>query len=314
MLHLLSCGIDCYMESDPQRPGFIPLASPTKKILGDNTDSIYRFTAISGDRAYRISGTRGNDCYLAFTVYGGKPHGEWSDRVALNINHTCLSFDENGRFEFALTPDPRAGNEFKLEEDCVCVIAREYFFDREHAAPARMRIESREPAEAPRPLDDRDMALRLRSIATFVREAHAVVPLPAQFNRNVLGEPFGFRMDQRSWGTPDNIYSIGTFALADDEALLIRGRSPECAYWGVQTWNHYMQSFDYRYHRVSLNSSQILLEPDGSFRVIVSPLYPGKGNRVGTAGHAEGIVFCRWLLARDKPEKPACEVVKLGDL
>ena len=85
LTHLLSYALDLYLEGDPERPSFTPLASPTRKILGDNVDSRYFFAPISGDRAYRIRGTRGNDVYLAFCIYGGKPNGEWSERVVANV-------------------------------------------------------------------------------------------------------------------------------------------------------------------------------------------------------------------------------------
>jgi hypothetical protein len=75
-----------------------------------------------------------------------------------------------------------------------------------------------------------------------------------------------------------------------------------------------MQSFDYRYHRVSINSSQIRLNRDGSFTVVVSAENPGLPNWVGTAGRREGIVFCRWLLADEKPEKLPCRVTRIDSL
>src|SRR5262249_56184679 len=54
LTHLLSYAFDLYVEADAERPAFTPLASPTRKILGDNVDSTYRFAALRGDPAYRI--------------------------------------------------------------------------------------------------------------------------------------------------------------------------------------------------------------------------------------------------------------------
>ena len=39
LTHLLSYAFDLYLEGDARRPAFTPLASPTRKILGDNVDS-----------------------------------------------------------------------------------------------------------------------------------------------------------------------------------------------------------------------------------------------------------------------------------
>ena len=110
LTHLLGYALDLYLESDPERPSFTPLASPTRKILGDNVDSRYFFTAINGTRAYRIRGRRGNDVYLSFCIYGGKPDGEWSERVVANVSQRDITFDDDGSFELVLSPDmPPAG-------------------------------------------------------------------------------------------------------------------------------------------------------------------------------------------------------------
>jgi len=107
---------------------------------------------------------------------------------------------------------------------------------------------------------------------------------------------------------------MGSFRLRDDEVLVIEGRSPRCCYWGVQTWNHYLQSFDARYYQVSRNSKQVSLNPDGSWTIYVGMHDPGLGNWVSTAGYDEGLVFCRWLLAETSPARPSSRVAKLAAL
>jgi hypothetical protein len=158
------------------------------------------------------------------------------------------------------------------------------------------------------------MARRLRAVATFTRETLQIVPLPSFPMPNVLGPPMPWSPHVPGWGTPDNIYALGEFRLATDEALVIEGRSPRCTYWGVQLWNRYMQSLDYRYHRVSINGTQAVLEPDGSFRVVVAHRDPGVPNWIEPAGHPEGLVFCRWLQAESLPEQPSSRVVPVGTL
>jgi hypothetical protein len=75
-----------------------------------------------------------------------------------------------------------------------------------------------------------------------------------------------------------------------------------------------MQSLDYRSHRVSLNGSQVALNADGSFRVVVAHQDPGIPNWLQTAGYREGVCFCRWLQADSMPEQPASTVVPLASL
>ena len=42
ILHLLSAGIDFYLEGDPERPELVRMVSPTRKFLGDNPDWLDR--------------------------------------------------------------------------------------------------------------------------------------------------------------------------------------------------------------------------------------------------------------------------------
>ena len=167
LTHLLAYAPDLYLESDPERPSFTPLASPTRKILGDNVDSRYFFAAINGTCAYRIRGRRGNDVYLSFCIYGGKPDGEWSERVVANVSQRDISFDDDGSFELVLSPEappPGAVNWVKLEPDAVCVISREYYTDIDSAQAAQFTIEPLQATAPPAPLSDALLAARLRAV------------------------------------------------------------------------------------------------------------------------------------------------------
>jgi hypothetical protein len=243
-------------------------------------------------------------------VYAGEPDGSWSDSLAANVNHTQIDFAHDGSFEIVLGPDEAgAPNRFPIGPRAVCIISREYYFDRQHDRLAELHIENENEVEPPDPETDESLAQKLGAVTTFVTQTAAMIPPPPSEEVNVLGEPFGFEPDGMGWGTPDNIYAMGSFRLAEGEALVIEGRSPSCCYWGVQTWNPYLQSFDSRYHQVSRNARQIHGNADGSWTIYVSKHDPGFGNWVGTGGHDEGIVFCRWLLAEEPPEKPTTRVV-----
>ena len=317
LTHVLGYALDLYLEGDPLRPCLTPLASPTRKMLGDNVDSRYFFAPLIGGRRYRIHGRRGNEVYLAFCVYGGKPDGEWSDRVVANVSQRDLKFSSDGSFEIVLSPEPPSPppqNWIKLDADAVCVITREYYTDIESAQPARFAIHALDAVDAPAPLDDAWLAHRLRAVATFIRETIEFAPIPPLPVTNALLPPMPWSPTVRGWGTPDNIYALGAFELEPDQALVIDGRSPACVYWGVQLWNHYMQSLDYRYRRVSINHAQARLASDGSWRVVIAHRDPGVPNWLDTAGHRRGLFFCRWLQAAELPDAPTCTVVSLADL
>ena len=315
LAHLLSYGFELYMESDPLRPCFVPISSPTMRILGDNTDSIYYFTQVRGTERYRITGNLRDACYLSFCFYGGEPDGSWSDHIAAHINHTEIAFDEDGGFELFVGPDePDKDNHFKLGPGAVCLITREYYFDRQKERYTELHIENTAEVPAPQPYTDQQLAELFRTVTNFVTQTTALAPLPPTNDTNVIGEPFSFDPDGMGWGSPDNIYAIAHFSLKDDEVLVLRGRSPKCCYWGAQTWNAYMQSYDSRYHKVSVNAEQVTLDDDGGWTIYLAKNDPGLPNWVGTAGHSDGIIFLRWLLAEHMPEAPTSQVVNLNAL
>ena len=101
------------------------------------------------------------------------------------------------------------------------------------------------------------------------------------------------------WAAGDAAYAMGSFSLGPEEALILEGRSPSCAFWNVCLWNPYMQTYDYRYERVTLNGGQVQYEPDGSWRIVVAARDPGAPNWVH-ADHPRGVIWFRWFLPESR--------------
>jgi len=311
IFHLLRTAIDFYLFNDPLRPEFKLLTDGHSKVLGDNVDSVYYFTQLRGDQEYRIWGKRYDSCYLSFAVYGGQPNGEIVERVANNINHKQIEFGPDGSFEIILTPDPKGKNQFKLDTDAVNLFTREYFFDRFNSRESELHIENLKPVEKARPLSDAELAARIRTMATFFEQTTWISPLPVDFPLNDFLPPFPFEADQGGWGTVDNIYCFGRFRLEEDEYLKIRFTSPECCYWGIQTWNFLMQSMDFRNYKVCINKSQAKANDDGSYTVYLSHRPMEVDNWISTGAYKEAVIFCRWLLAESLPDRPTIESGRL---
>jgi hypothetical protein len=327
LAQLLETGLDLYLEADPERPVFKRMVSPTRKYLGDNPDAIYHWAPIHGDRAYRISGVRGDEAYFSVTVHGKDPKGGVTERVISDRNYRQITYAPDGSFELFLSAEPQPGNWVKLEPDASSVITRHYFQNRTSAAAevnrvVRLRIDPLADPGAPPPLTDARIAGGLRAVAAFVRGATQAKPSMARTPRpvyaaevpNEVGTPTSFReAGAGSWGGADIAYSMGWYRLAPDEALVMEGRFPACAFANVVLWNRFRQTFDYRHRRVSLNLAQTALEPDGSYRIVIAHRDPGLPNWLDTEGHREGMIFWRFLLAAEKPEKPRCRVVQLSE-
>ena len=114
-------------------------------------------------------------------------------------------------------------------------------------------------------------------------------------------------------GDPNIAYYHSHWAIAEDEALLIEVLPPECEYWNFQLNNYWMESLDYRHHRIHINKHLAHYEDDRSVRLIVAHADPGQPNWLETAGHTSGTMCFRWVRAKDHP-RPRTRLVKLSSL
>ncbi len=85
------------VEADPDLPWFFDMCSRTRLIGGPNPDGTYQLAMIRGDRAYRVTGTRGTTAYLGLQVLAGT--GMTPRRMAAYVSDTDLKLDAG---EFAL--------------------------------------------------------------------------------------------------------------------------------------------------------------------------------------------------------------------
>jgi hypothetical protein len=306
----LHAAMEIYLRSDAARPSFVPIVGPTFKWGGDNSDSFYNFAPVSPQYEYVVHGKRGDAVYLSICVYGGPDDGRWSTRIVSNLNDREITFAPDGGFEVVVsTKDPADGrNWLPLADDANAMITRDYHVDPMHGAPTIYSIETVAPQPPPAPLTDAEVAGRLRSVTNFLRELLAITPIPDPSPPNTIADVWPVPEQTYGWAARDAHYAMGVFELDDDERLVIEGRSPECAYWGVMLWNPFMQTFDYRYERIGINSQQTVYEPDGSWRLVVARRDPDELNWLSTAGHRRGVLFFRWFLAEEMPATPVAHV------
>ena len=100
----------------------------------------------------------------------------------------------------------------------------------------------------------------------------------------------------------DAAYSMAPYLIGPDEALVIKGRWPECVFANVCLWNRWSQMYDYVNRQVSRNRANTTLEPDGSFTMILAHEDPGLPNWIDTEGRP-GIGW-RLAHARDRHVAP----------
>ncbi len=306
---ILAVGLDAHVWADPARPRFVDIVGPNRKWGGDNPDAFYQYAPIDPERTYVVSGRKGDADYLSLTVYGGPPDGRYSERIVGSVNDRSLEISEDGTFSVVLSPHVHDGAWIKLEPDAVCAITRDYLSDPVGGERARWAIEATDPP-ATRREDDADLARRLGATLTWVRDQARLVPIPLG-TPNTVDEPYPVPSETFGWAAGDAAYAMGSFALDDDEALVIEGRSPQCAFWNVCLWNQFLHTYDYAYERVTLNGSQITYEADGSWRVVIAGRDPGHTNWISTAGHSQGRIWFRWFLPESTPDRPTARVVHI---
>lgn len=314
-LRLLHHSLDIFMENaDPLRPIFKRAITPTVKYFGDNPDVFYDYAPVEGSQTYRIRGNRGTVTYLGFIIYRKSK----DNRIAFNISDSDIKVESDGSFEIILSPEKQEGNWFELDSMASEVVARQYFLNMDSETPATYEIEciGNHPA-APPFLSSKQLA---KGIAITNRFIPSALERTIEFMDEVLENPNEFilydplnPLTQSFSPTSDNQYTVAGYRLQADEALEITVKPPETIYWSIQLWNRWFESFDYRYHPVSINKSQAYLEPDGTFKTVLAHSDPGIPNWLDTAGHIEGLIAFRWMLSEEIPE-PQCRIVKLSDL
>lgn len=314
---VLQVAMTAFVHSDPLRPVLATIAgpdAPTMRWGGDNSDARYRHCPVDPSRTYRIRATLGDAVYTSVTVYAGPDDGRWSDRIVGIVNTRDHPADADGAWEVLVGPDVDPARGIRTDAGATDIVTRDYVDDPIGDRPTEWTIELLGDPPGPPRLDDTELATRLHKAANFVRDLTSIVPLSLVEHRNVIHEPYPVPQMTYGWAAADAAYALGGFDLDDDQALVIEGRSPECAFWNVCLWNPFLAGFDYRYEQVTLNGSRTRLEADGSWRLVVAASDPGVANHLSTAGHRSGVVWFRWFLPAETPEPMSVRVVPTDEL
>jgi hypothetical protein len=313
---ILQVALDTQVWGDSANPRFVEIVGPYKKWGGDNADAYYQFAPVDPDVVYRVTGTKGDAAYLSLTVYGGPRDGHYSERIVGSVNdRDDLKIAKDGSFEFVMArerPKGWKGAFIQLEDDAVAAITRDYLEDPFRGKRCGWHIQAVDPPTMYRETDA-DLARRFRAALTWVRDQAQMVPLGLGAP-NQIDEPYPVQKVTFGWAAGDAAYAMGSFDLAPDEALVITGRSPECAFWNCCLWNQFMHTYNYDYERVTINGAQADYEDDGSWAIVIAHDDPGHPNWLSTAGHPRGRIWFRWFYPTATPERPMTRVVNLGDV
>ncbi|SEQ30712.1 Protein of unknown function [Solimonas aquatica] len=317
LTRLLRIGLEMHLEyADADFPGFFLPSHETGKIGADNPDNAYLFARINGHHDYLIRGRRGTVPYLSFGSQKGGYETDGKMEQTGFLDGRELQLDADGGFELHLSQTPRPGNWLRLEPESNAVIVRQTFNDRSRETAAQMRIERAGAGAQPQPLSAQRIAQNLKKVAGFVEGTATVFANWAQGyleHENQL-PPANQAVCQAAGGDPNIFYYHSAWRLEEDQALVIRlPRIPECRFWNLQIDNWWMESLDYRYHRIHLNAHSAQRAADGSVTMVLAHRDPGHPNWLETAGHRRGTLCLRWVAAREHVH-PSTQLLSFSEL
>ena len=323
MFSILSVGLDVFLWGDVTAPRFTDIVGANRKWGGDNADAFYQYAPIDPNRTYRVRATRADAVYFSLTVYGGPDDGRYSERIVATVNdHDVRAVDPAGtadEFEIWLSaqePEPVADEGavprvwLELEPDAVAAITRDYLAEPDTGRRMEWRIEHVGDPGDWHPTDESE-ARRYRATLTWLREQAQMVPVVLG-GPNTVQDPYPVPQQTFGWAAGDAAYAMGSYQLAEDQALVVRGTSPECAFWNLCLWNPFLHTFDYAHDRVTINGFQVPNAPVGSWEIVISERDPGHPNWVRTQGHRHGLIWFRWFHPSATPDPVTTEVITVS--
>ena len=316
LTRLTRAGLDAFIEhADPQFPVLKRMVHETVKLGADNPDNYYENAQINGAYEYAIKGNRNTVFYLGFFTQNGSygSTGGLSPCGALEAED--IHFEEDGSFEVYLTKEPKGKNWLKIENESTLLMVRQTFMNRSEEDVATMTVKCMGGPEFPAPINAKLVDEGLNTASTFVAGASMLFARWTEgFQKHKNRLPQMDPAKSNAAGGDKNLaYYHSYWELKDDEALVIDVMPPKCRMWNFQLNNHWMESLDYRYFNIHVNTATAKYNADGSVQVVVARKDLGFDNWINTCGHNQGTMLWRWYYANEFPE-PKCRVLQLDDL
>jgi hypothetical protein len=312
--------LEWYVEfNDPAFPVLYRPAHETIKLGADNPDNLYQKAVIDGRYEYRLRGTRGSVDYISMATSRGSYAENFTQVETGFLDGNTLTVGDDGTFEVVISQKQQEGNWLAASEASESLLIRQTFRHRDQETPAEITIERLDRDAAPEPLELMTAIAHFEKATAFYRNTTRMF---ADWSQKISQHPNTLPLWDQAFcqmvgGDPNILYYHGHFKLNNEEAMVITLPSvPACQTWNIQVDNYWMESLDYRYHRVSLNQAQASVNSNGSVTLVLTSTDPGCTNWISTAGHSEGTLCFRWVGAKDgvDPQVTVMPVSDIGNL
>jgi hypothetical protein len=299
---------DLVMESyvdkgDPARPGLTDWMTPQRKFAGDNPHTIYTQAPVDARFAYVLRGRPGNNFYMGLQLYG-KAQG--FNLPTANLSLPDIALESDGTFVIHIAKERPAGarNWVPLADGDHCFLVRQYFRDRHHIEPSLLHVERIDRGE---PTAD-DYLLRLRLANEMFKEYvlgtidvcgllrdNAYNAYPSA-DASIRAPRYGGSL----YPTRDNRYEGFWVKLDKGEAIHLHGFPPrDTPYASYVFYDRWYMTPDYRAVNCFRTADELVLNPDGSFDLYISPEKVDHPNWIDTGGLYEGSYSSRYLMSAE---------------
>lgn len=258
----------------------------------DNPDNFNREIPIDGDGTYEVTIRFSNDPPQFSIVCEVEP--DHHAGLGRNLGAYTLQQLSKGSAPgepVLVTVGPGDGGRFHLKTEPG---ARIQIYTRDsqrhwNQVPADLRVRRVDPPAGHAPRTEDEIAARV------IADMPAWVAFWSGFKDDFLSLPpfnsfAGPNGRDGGWG----YLAGGRFRLASDEALIVTTDPAGSYYTGFQISDPWTVSPDPMVRLVSLNSSQVAPNPDGTLTFALAAVDPGLANWIDTTNLAEGWMLIRW--------------------
>ena len=317
---LVRAGFEQFFEAAcSDAPRIEPMFAARTSVAQRNPDQIYLRALISGEREYRLTGTRGSGGALSFVTRSTGQRGA-EEGITGFLDDRELTCEPDGTFEIVMSTRKHPGNWLPMAPSSDSLMIRELFGDPDGAVPSVVSIERLDgpPSEPPLTVDRVVTALdhtagTIRMLLT--RFGEWTVRCAEQPNRLWTKEDLlGAGEVVRVGGSPGIDYCLGYWSIAPGEGLLIDIRPEPGDRWAFQLMNYWQENLNLPWSTANLNDATARPEADGSVRLLVASTDPGSANWIDTDAHDHGVMLFRWFGQNIERPLPTVAVVKLADV
>ena len=260
---------------------------------------------IRGDRAYRVTGTRGTTAYLGVQVLAGT--GMTPRRMAAYVSDTDLKLDAGDvrvgvLGHRAVQAELDGAQWVQIPEDASSIVVREYIADPATEQPATLRIDPL-TAHPPQPLSDDEAAEQFTAMAWTIMKLttlHRTIKPELLTQPNTLLTAEAAELGERRHHAGQPVHDRH-LPLDADESLVLEFEPPDTRYWNVTLENIWHECLEPRRRHSSVTNKGVTPDADGIVRIAIGANDFGHGHWLDTGGRHRGFVVLRWL---DNPDAP----------